>query len=347
MALVTDIIDPAELVGFIRELDPATYGFTLNQYLPDQPRLVTQYAFNRSDRTRQRIAGYRAFDAESGIASRPGFSRVSGEIPPISEKMQVGEELRLRLEQLRNGGDNTELVDQIFDDAALLTEAVLGRVEMARGEALFKGEVTFNVDAGYLNTLKADYGPPTTITAPGVLWSTVATATPLKDLGIMINDYMTANLGRRPGLILMSSKILNLMIQTVEVKNFLAVGGLVPSIVTQGQLSQVLQSLNLPPIATYDTMVNINGTATRVTPLNDIALLPGVDVARFGETTFGVTADSLELIGQGFLEVPTAPGLTGVIDKIMDPTATWTKVGALALPVIKDNKLVASVTVSA
>jgi hypothetical protein len=108
-----------------------------------------------------------------------------------------------------------------------------------------------------------------------------------------------------------------------------------------------MQSLNLPPIVTYDTMVNVNGTSTRVTPLNDLALLPGPDVNRFGETTFGITADSLELVSSEFINVGTAPGLVGLIDKIMDPVSTWTKVAGLAVPVIKDNKLVASVTVSA
>lgn len=346
MALVTDIIPPAELVGFIRELDPASYGFTLNQFLPDRERQVTQYTFNRSDRTRQQVGEYRAFDVESPIAKRPGFARVSGEIPPISIKMQLGEELRLRLEQLRSS-DFSEIADQVFDDAALLTEAVLARIELARGEALFKSTVTFNVDSGFLSTSKIDYGTPTTITAPGTLWSTVATATPLKDLGVMVNDYMAANNGRRPALALTSTKVFSLVLQTAEVRNYLAAGGLVPSIVTPAQLAQVLQALNLPAIQTYDTMVNINGTATRVTPLNDLALLPATDVNRFGETTFGITADSLELASSEFIDVATAPGLVGLIDKILDPVSTWTKVAGLAVPVIKDNKLVASVTVSA
>lgn len=346
MALVTDIIQPAELVGFVRELDPATYGFTLNQYLPDVNRLVTQYSFSRSDRTRQPIAGYRAFDTESSIASRPGFARVSGEIPPMSQKMQLGEELRLRLEQLRSG-DFSEFADQVFNDAELLTEAVLARIELARGEALFNARVTFSVDAGYLNTLTANYGTKTTITAPGVLWSTIATATPLKDIGIMVTDYMAGNGGRPPALILTSKKVLALILQTTEVRTLLSIGGALPSIVTNAALSNLLDSLDLPPIRTYDTTVNVNGVNTRVTPLNDVALLPNPDTQRFGETTFGVTADSLELADSAFLDVASAPGLIGVVDKIMDPVSTWTKVGGLALPVIKDPKLIGSVTVSA
>jgi hypothetical protein len=349
MALVTDIVPPAELVGFIRELDPTAYGFTLNQFLPDQQREEIEYAFERSDRTRQVIAEYRAFDVEAPIAKRPGFTRVRGEIPPLSLKIQIGEELRLRLNAMRNNGDTAQIAERIFSDAELLTEAALARIELARGEALFKATVTFNVDSGFLSTMKVNYGTATTITAPGTLWSTVATATPLKDLGVMVNDYRAANNGRPPALALTSDKVLKLILQAAEVKSFAGASGfgILPSIVTQTQLSQILDSLGLPQIRTYDTMVNINGTSTRVTPLNDLALLPGVDVNRFGETTFGVTAEALDLVSSGFLTAPTAPGLVGVVEKNFDPVATWTKVAGLPLPVIKDPKLVASVTVSA
>jgi hypothetical protein len=345
MALVTDIVPPGELTGFIRQLDPATYGFTLNEFLPDTAREDIEYAFTRSDRTRQMIGAYRAFDVESPISSRPGFSRVRGEIPPASIKIPLGEEARLRLESLR--GFDRGLADQIFDDAALITEALLGRFEMARGEALFSAKVTFSVDAGYLATLNVNYGTKTTITAPGVLWSTVATATPIKDLGVMVTDYMAGNGGLRPAVVLTSTKVRNLMLSSTEVKNFAAFQGIVPSIVGVDQLAAILAAQGLPPVVTYYTSVNVAGATTRVTPLNDVALLPAPNTGRFGETTMGITAESLELVSSQFLTLQTAPGLTGVVMKTFDPVSVWTKVAGLVLPVIKDPKLIGSVTVSA
>jgi hypothetical protein len=346
MALVTDIIPPAELAGFVRELDPAAYGFTLMaDYLPMRDVESNEYEFTRSDGVRVQAGSYRAWDVEAPIASRQGFSKVRGEIPPASIKMPLGEEQRLFLARLN--GNDAPLVNALFDDAATLTEALLARFEVAIGEALFAGEVTFNMDAGYLSTLKVDYGATTTVSAPGVLWSTIASSTPITDLELMCTEYATANGGRRPARILTSTKVRSLMLQSAQVKSFAAYNGMTPQIVRVDQLGDILSAYNLPPVEVYDTQVNIAGSATRVTPLNDLALLPETNQATFGETQNGLTAEALELQGSGFLPAGTAPGLTGVIDKVFDPAGHWTKVTGIRLPVIKDPKKIAKATVSA
>lgn len=345
MALVTDIVPPDELAGFIRELDPAAYGFTLaERFLPITDVQSNEWEAYRSDRTRQPIAGYRSWDTEAQIASRPGTAKVRGEIPPISLKLPVGEEMRIQIEKLR--GFDASLADQIYDDAAFLTEAILGRVEKAIGEALFMAEVTFDADAGYLATLKVDYGATTTITGPGVMWSTIATSTPITDLVAMVAEYAAANGGRPPDRILTSTKVRTLILQSTQVKSFLTNQGVAPALATVAQLGDLLQAYNLPPIEVYDTLVNVAGSATRVTPLNDLALLPNIDKVRFGETQNGITADALELAGSGFLTADTAPGLVGVVEKIFDPASHWTKVSGVRLPVIKDPKMIGRVTVS-
>lgn len=346
MALVTDIVPPDELTGFVRELDPATYDFTLaERFLPMRDVQSNEWEAYRTDATRQPIAGFRAWDTESPIATRPGTSKVRGEIPPISMKLPVGEEQRLQIQRMR--GFSTELENQIYDDARYLTESILGRLEVAIGEALYKGEVTFNIDTGYLSTLKIDYGNTTTITAPGVLWSTIATSTPITDLEAMCVEYAAANSGRRPARILTSTKVRTLILQSAQVRAFLTNQGVAPALATVGQLANVLAAYNLPPIEVYDTQVNIAGVTTRVTPLNDIALLPETNQVTFGETQNGLTADSLELQGSGWLTEATAPGLIGTVWKVEDPAGHWTKVSGVRIPVIKDPKKIGSVTVSA
>lgn len=343
--LVFDIVNPVELASFVRELDPAAYGFTLRQFLPDQTREDVEYAFNRFTTVRRDVASYRAFDAEAGIAARPGFERVRGQIPPISQKMLLGEEQRLRLQALR--GYDAGLADQVFDDAAFLTEDVLGRIEFARGEALFNGEVTFANDGGFGTDIKADYGPVTALTAPGTLWSTHSTATPVADLIVMIADYKAANGGRSPGVILTSTSVINHVLQCSEVKNILAVGGIAPPIVTLEQLNRILGSHNIPPMVAYDTEVSVDGSSTRVTPLTKLAMLPAPNVASFGETTFGLTAESMELIDAGYMQLSTAPGLVAVNSKTFDPVSVWTKVAGIVVPVVKDTAKIGTATVIA
>ena len=101
MAHAFDIIDPVELTAFVRELDPDAYGFTLNRWLPDVTHEDVEYAFTRMTERREDVAPYRAFDVEAAIGSRPGYTRVRGEIPPLSKKLPLGEEQRLRLDSFR------------------------------------------------------------------------------------------------------------------------------------------------------------------------------------------------------------------------------------------------------
>jgi hypothetical protein len=345
--LVTDLIPPAELNGFVRDLDPAVYGFTLNRFLPDQPRQDIEYAFNRAEAGRNEMAHYRAFDTEAQIVSRRGFARVRGEIPSLSLKMPLGEELRLRIAAAgRAGGPNPQIIDQIFDDAATLTEGCLARLELARGEALFTGKVTFGVDAGFTADIKIDYGTPTALPVPGMLWSNPA-STPVADLVAMATAYRLANGGADPGVILTSRKVIAAVLRTTEVRQFASFQGMVPSIVGAGQLAQILAAQGLPQIETYDTAVNYAGTNFRATPEHMVAMLPAPDVNRFGETTFGITAESIELVGSNYETIATAPGLTGVTMRTFDPVGLWTKVAALAVPVIKDPRRIGTAAVLA
>jgi hypothetical protein len=163
----------------------------------------------------------------------------------------------------------------------------------------------------------------------------------------MVNEYKAANGGQPPARILGSTKVQNLLLANTSIKNLLTNQGVAPALATIGQVNQVLAAYGLPPFYTYDTLVNIAGANTRVTPLNDIALLPATDKTAFGETQNGLTAEGLELVGSGFMTAATAPGLVAVIDKDFDPVKHWTKVVGVRVPVIKDPKKIAKATVSA
>lgn len=353
--LVTDIIDPMELQAFVREIDPRAYGFTLQDQLPHRERNQVEFAFRRFDRTRAEEASYRPFDVESPIGSRKGFARVTGEIPPLSKKQTLGEELTIKLAEMRGGAGqgSTEIVDQIFDDAADLTESILARLERAKGEALSTGKVTFTNDRGLVDA-EIDFTvggafPLTALSGPSALWSVHASATPIADMIGWVKEWRDANQGRNPAYFQMSLEALQNAVQADEVKNYLAVpGGITPPIVTEANLQQINLSLGLPPIRTYDTETNVPGVGdTRVIPAEKVLLLPAASERDFGETTFGPTAEALELVGAGFGTVETAPGLTGVVMKTFDPVSTWTKVAGLAIPVIKNPSAIGETDVLA
>lgn len=346
--LVTDLVNPQELTGFVRGL--AFADFTLDRFLPNRQRPAIDYAFTRTDRVRQDMASYRGWDTESPIGKRPGFDRIRGEIPPLSKKNVLGEEQRLLLEQLRNGGtvDRTSnaLVEATFADAALLTESVQARIEYARGQVLSTGKVTFTNDAGFI-AAEVDYELLAGhIVTAGVLWSTVATADPINDLRGWVTTYKSNNGGRAPGVILISDTILGYLLLNTKIRELASVGGTIPSLLTPGTIGALFQAHGLPPFEVYDTQVSIAGSDTRVTPVNKALLLPANPDEAFGETTFGVTAEALELAGAQSIAPADAPGLVGVNMRTFDPVQTWTKVAGVALPVLKDPNRVMVATVA-
>ena len=342
MNLVTDLIDPSELTAFVRELD--FDEFTLSTWLPDQFRPTVEWAFDRRDARREQMASYRGFDTEAEIGNRPSFDRIRGAIPPLSKKLMLGEEQRLRLNQLASGGGSQapsrEMIEASFDDAAFLTESILARIEYARGQVLSTGKVTFTNDAGFVDA-EVDYGVPGGhfVTVSNA-WSDATNGTPLTDLRTRTEAYKTANGGRSPAAVLCSDTVISRALLSDELRDYAGVGATIPSILTPDQVNQILAAHTLPPLVPYNTQVNIGGSDTRVIAEDLAVFVPAPSVQRFGETTFGVTAEALELAAAGFVTEATAPGLAGVNMKSFDPVQTWTKVAGIALPVLKDNKAI-------
>lgn len=341
---VFNAIDPIELAGFLRGL---TYNYrgpgTLEEFLPQTERQAMEITFKKGIRVVPEVGRYRSFDAEAPISGRPGFSQVTYSVAPLAEKMILSEEDRLRLEMARffNGqGLPNEIVDQIFDDAAILAKKILARWEYARGQVLQTGKVTaVSTETGLTGDL-VDYtglGSIGTATA-SPLWSDTVNATPLADIRSWMATYKASNDNQVPVVGLCSQNVLDALALTDDVKNALTPAGVtVPSIaVTPGATQQLLGAFGLPPLRLYDTVVNVAGSATNVLANNKIVFLPAPDVNGFGETTIGLTAEGLDLAKQVGQPVSVGVGMTGLTMKTFDPNHIWTKVSAMGIPVLRD-----------
>lgn len=330
--LIYDLADPQELLGFVRNLPFS--DFTLEQFLPNQTLDDVEYRFTRSDLVDQDVAPYRAWDAEAAIGSRQGLSRVMGEIPPISKKIRLGEEQRLRLRSLQLGGDTGQIVDAIFDDAANMTRAVQARVEQARGRALYDGKFVVN-ENGFIQTL--DFGIPGDhrVVPSGALWSNAA-AVIIADIRAWVDKYVEDN-GFPPAFALTSTAVVTNMLKNTEIRTYAASLSGTPALVTRTQLDAVLGAYDLPPIVINDELVRVNGVSTRVIPSDRFILLPPAG-SGLGRTFWGVTAEALELASEGQIVANQAPGLVATVDKTFDPVAIWTKASAVTIPVIANPK---------
>lgn len=343
MPIIYDLVEPDLLVEYARQVP--TPQFTLNAFLPNRNIRDIEYRFSKAALADQDVAPYRAFDAEAAIGKRQGIARVSGELPPISKKMRLGEESRLRLEMLRTG-DNAAVVDQIFDDAANMVRAVQARIELARGAALYDGRVVIN-ENGVQATV--DFGIPAQHRNPALAngpWTDPATATPLTDLLAWQQIYLDTT-GVQPGAILTSTARMADLMRNEELRALAGVGATIPTIMTQVNVNAIFQAHGLPPITTYDTTVRVDGVATRVIPADRVIFLPPAGEP-LGATFYGVTAEELELRGAGVQFAGGGEGgIVAVVDRTSDPVATWTKAAAIALPVVANADLLLTADVAA
>jgi hypothetical protein len=345
--MLNDIIDPVELTSFIRSLTDDLEGpGSLNRFLPNQFRLALEAEFAHAIRERTAVAHYRAFDVPADLSSRPGFSKSSVAIPPISRKMLLSEADRTRLNLALAGGlaNNAShsrwLEDIIFNDAERITREVLARLELARGSVLRTGTVTFTADERLELTVDFNDGPRSILTnSASPLWTVAnaATATPIQDMREWMETYGDNNEDDRPVVGLTSAKVITRAMGTTEVKDlFQNVAGNSPAFVTEGQFAQLLSAFGLPPLVEYKTRLNVDGTVTRVLNEDEIVWLPAPSVDTFGETMYGVGSEALDLVQMGGIDISTAPGLTGRAWKTIDPPQNWVRVGGIAMPILKD-----------
>lgn len=342
MAYVHDIVSPTEMNAFVRTLTPETYGFTLGRILPDRFRATVNYSFTSQTQVRPDIAQFRSWDAPPKRIGRPGFQRQSGAIPPGSVERLLTEQGRIRLEEFNGlaGG----LREAIFDDVRAVTESAQGRLELAKGEALTRGQVSFTVDEGFTSNVVADYGTPTTITAPSVKWDVPATADPIVDMQAQITQWQDANNGALPAFGLTSAKVIRNILACDSVKDLFMANGVAPALINRSQLASLLANYDLPPLVPYDVSVSIDGTATRVTGEKELTWLPAPGDG-FGETTHGVTVESLELVESGYLTRETAPGITVLVDKTVRPVQLHTSATFVSVPVIQNVTAIGNTTV--
>lgn len=334
---LTRLVDPAQLTGFVRTLavEENRNKFALSTFLPVDDQNVTEFKITRQNTLDVDVAMYRPFDTESPIGKRKGIITARGEIPPLSQKIPLGEEATLKLDALRTG-DTETLIREIFNDAARTARALLARLELARGQVLETGTLVLN-ENGVVATIDYGRSGSHTVAAP-TLWSDTAASDPIGDLTNWVNTYVTTN-GVRPGFIITSSAVVQNLVKNTGIRNLAFVGaGSDPTRVSRTVLNSILTDFELPPIFVYDSQVRVNGVATRIISADKVVFMPPQGEP-LGATVSGVTAEAIKLAGNGVLRRDQAPGITTVIYEDEDPVTTWTKSSALALPVLANPDL--------
>lgn len=291
--IIDDFLEPATLTGFVREV-PGPAQLTLNRFLPDRQINDIEAALDSVTRT-NRSAKFRAYDAETPIGRRDVFESKRVKLPPLGQKLPIGEYERLTLERIRTGGDNRAgIVNAIYDDAETNTRAIYNRMELARGDVLQDGKFTLTGENGL--TIEADFGlDPTHVVNAAVLWSDSANASPLTDMRAWTSRYV-ADTGERPAYMIVSEAVYSSLLLSEEIRQLGASLAGVPALMTDTQLTQVMGAFRLPQLVPYDTLLDVDGVTKRVLAQDKVILLPS-DPQSLGFTAWGITAEALELAG--------------------------------------------------
>lgn len=341
MALVLDLVDPQEMAGFVRgiQIEEDRNRFVLSAFLPNDQQDEIEWRITTADLIQPDAAMVRAWDTEAPIGKRQGLRRMSGELPPISQKMRLGEEERLRRRALERG-DNSGITDAIYNDAATLTRAVLSRVEMLRGEVLTTGKCVFN-ENGVQATV--DYGRKAAHNVSAATKWDQAASTIIADLRSWVQTYIDTN-GVAPAYALTSTQVISTLLTKQEFRDIANQGTGAPGIVTINTIQSILQAFGLPPLVPYDVQVRVGGALTKVINPKTLTLMPPAEEP-LGRTVWGTTAEALELAEANALAVGDAPGLVSTVHKMDDPVSIWTKAAGIVLPVVPNPDLTFTATV--
>lgn len=328
---IQDLVSDVALTVFSR-LVPEPVENSLGNILPnvDVDGITTQQARHvRKTFTAQ----YRAYNAEAPIGRRgDSITRTEIKLPPISEKLPVDEKL---IHQL-NDSPSTTVIDRLiaktYDDVENITISIRHRAEKARGEFLSTGKVSIN-ENGFVD--EADFLLPADHkVAPALLWSDPA-ATPIQDELAWVRK-VRKDAKVKPTRATISERLLFTLLKNEEYRSlFWQRDAAFAATLTPDQLNQVRAQYGLPAFNVYDGEVpNDSGDGVRAIP-DDLYILTTDTV---GESQWGTTAESLELVGSNAVDFARkdAPGLTVVQYRVPDPVTVWTKGAAVFLPVAGD-----------
>lgn len=328
---ILDLVSDVDLTVFSRQV-PEPIENSLVNVLPnvEVDGIVTQQARH----TRKTFtAQYRAYNAEAPIGRR-GDSMVRSELvlPPISEKLPVDEKLIHQLNQAPSKTQTDKIIKKTYDDVENLTISIRHRAEKARGEFLSTGKVSIN-ENGFVDEadflLASDHK-----VAPTILWSD-PTATPIQDELEWVRK-VRKDAKVKPTRATISEKLLFTLLKNEEYRSlFWQRDAAFAATLTPDQLNQVRKQYGLPEFNVYEGEVpDENGDPVRV--INDDLYILTTDAV--GESQWGTTAESLELVGSNAVDftMEDAPGLTIVQYREPDPVGVWTKGAAVFLPVAAD-----------
>ncbi len=273
-----------------------------------------------------------AFDAKATFRDRIGVQITETEMPFFREGFHIKEKDRQELLRVNEATDPyaAEVISRIFDDANNLIDGALVVPERMIMQLLFSGKI--NIEA---NGVLYDYNYGTLETAElkdTACWDKSETANPFNDLKTA-KDKITEKTGVTLTRAIMNTTTFNLLAACSAIRNrIITVSGQPYSIITDGEVRNIIQATSQIQIAIYDKQYkDEKGVAHKFVPDNYVALIPD---GTLGNTWFGTTPEEADLMaantGAEVSIVNTGVALTRIIST--HPVNITTLASEIVLP---------------
>lgn len=325
MAIWRDLIEPRELTVFARRTQAAFEAAegSLSRWFPSVSIDGDTAKYNvAEDGGLVPTAEFRSWDTESPIGNLVGGRRVALELPPISQKIRIGE-----LDHIRDRNDTNNQQRIAARATARTVEAVLERMRVLQADILNTGRLTINENGFHVDN---DLGRNANMSVTASPRWDADNSDPLEDLILWAEHYNAVN-GAMPAVLLTSRRVVSVFQRNAAV--VASVGGTaVRNVVTLDELNAVLGSYGLPAFTVFDRRVQVGNTVRRLLPEGKIFMLPAAGSNELGQTVYGRTAES-DAAEYG-LAAGEAPGLVAALHQEFDPFAKWSHVVGIGLPIM-------------
>ena len=325
MQLWTDLIKPAEITAFSREIvannDAAGNPATLANVFPSLPPILgSTFSFDLNARVED-VAEYRAFDAEAKIGAHGGRERRTVELPPVSLKKRLTEHDQVQ----RGAADSYETVQAAAERLGAETAAgIVNRLVLARSEALVTGQLIIeDAERGFRQTVDFERRPDFTTAAAAKWDATSSPGDPVTDL-VGWRNAMAADeyAGGAPDVMYMSSTVMAVLMRSAAIRGYY--GTAASGLVGIDQIRALFQNYGLPAPIVEDRTV----AGKRIIPEKTIILAR----SGAGATVWGTTVEATD--PRYGLAYPLQPGLVTGAYRTDDPAAMWIRSNAIAMPVL-------------
>ena len=301
---------------------------TLARFLPNTNVAAVSYRLGRRRRLDQTVP-VRAIDAPATPIRRPGVLDVRGDLPAITPIVNLSEQdLTNEMIMARQlAGLDVDYQDAVDASAAIAALTIDNTLEVMRGQLLSTGAISLLADDGGIHEVDFDV-PETQKFTPTVPW-TDPDAKEFEDLDAWNEAFAAAN-GLPAGVMVTSRRGARHLLNAVQRMYPMQPVG-------SASLNGYLADRQLPPIFTYDRVLEAaDGSKTRVFPDDVVTFLPAED-APVGRTELGVTQEAVQQVQRQVLTAAQAPGVTIVTLGQDNPVQRAVKGAAIGMPVLADN----------